>query len=425
MVIFLRYYIVGIKGTGCSSLACYLKDFGHIVHGSDLKTHFFTEEKLKEKEIPIYEYNEDNIDGKDIYIIGYSTLDNIETKKIIKNDYMYYYYSDFINNLKNKNKIAISGTHGKTTTCKLLAHMLNNIKPSYIIGDGSGFGNVHSKELIFEACEYKNHFHAYYPNILIINNIELDHPDFFKSTKQIIKSFQIAASHSKYLIINGDDLNCKKIKHKNKISFGFGKDNDYVCKILKKEQNGFIISINQKIITLPFSGIHMIYNFLSCYIVIDRFYKDQFYDLNNFEYPNRRLNIKKFLNNLFVDDYAHHPTEIKALFDSVKQLYPSKRLIIIFQPHTYSRTLKLKKDFKKSLKLFDEAYIYSTFTSREKYNEKLEKKVDKIFNSFKKYNEEELIGKIKYNENNIYLFVGAGTINKYLEKLLSRKDFFR
>ena len=222
----MTYYIIGIKGNGCSSLACFLKDLGYIVHGSDVKDYFITEEALRDKEIPIYEYKEDNIDGKDIYIIGHSTVNNIETKKVLKNDYVHYCYNEFINNIKYKKKIAVSGTHGKTTTTKLLVHMLSNIKPSYIIGDGEGYGNIHSKELVFEACEYKNHFHAYYPEILIINNIELDHPDFFKSTKQLIKSFQQAASQSTYLIINGDDKNCKKIKHKNKITFGFNNDNN-------------------------------------------------------------------------------------------------------------------------------------------------------------------------------------------------------
>lgn len=423
-MIFLTYYIIGIKGTGCSSLACYLKDLGYIVHGSDVKNYFFTEEALRKKEIPIYEYNIDNIDGKDIYIIGHSTFNNIETKKVIKNDYKYYFYNEFINNIKYKKKIAVSGTHGKTTTAKLLTHMMSNIKPSYIIGDGEGYGNIHSKELIFEACEYKNHFHAYYPEILLINNIELDHPDFFKSTKELIKSFQKIASQSKYLIINGDDLNCKKIKHKNKLTYGFNKDNDYICKILKKEEKGFIISINDKVISLPFTGLHMIYNFLACYTVIDKFYNTLCYDLTIFKYPNRRLSIKEINNKIFIDDYAHHPTEIKALFEAVKQMYPNNKYIIVFQPHTYSRTLKLKKDFVKNLKLFNEIYIYNTFVSREKYNKKLENKVNKIFKCFKRFNEEEFVNKVKNEEKNIYFFVGAGTLNEYLDNELTKR-FFR
>ena len=388
-----------------------------------MKDYFITEEALRYKEIPIYEYKEDNIDGKDIYIIGHSTVNNIETKKVLKNDYVHYFYNEFINNIKYKKKIAVSGTHGKTTTAKLLVHMLSNIKPSYIIGDGEGYGNIHSKELVFEACEYKNHFHAYYPEILIINNIELDHPDFFKSKKQLIKSFQQAASQSTYLIINGDDKNCKKIKHKNKITFGFNNDNNYVCKILKKEEKGFIISINDLVIKIPFTGVHMIYNFLSCYVVMDKFYKFETYNLNDFIYPYRRQNIKKKNNQIFIDDYAHHPTEIKALYDSITQLYKERKYIIIFQPHTYSRTIKLKNDFIKSLSLFDEVYIYKTFTSREKYNIKLENKVNSIFKNFKEFNEQELIIKIKEQQNYVFCFVGAGILNEYLLEL-ERKDFF-
>ena len=105
-------------------------------------------------------------------------------------------------------------------------------------------------------------------------------------------------------------------------------------------------------------------------------------------------------------------------------MYPNKKYIIVFQPHTYSRTLKLKKDFVKNLKLFNEIYIYDTFVSREKYNKKLENKVNKIFKCFKRFNEEEFVNKVKNEEKNIYFFVGAGTLNEYLDNELTKR-FFR
>ena len=422
MVIFINYYIVGILGTGCSSLACYLHDLGHNVKGSDKNYNFFTKEKLIEKNIKILEFNKNNITGNDIYIIGHSYDKNIETRKIIKEKYIYYYYNEFIELINKKIKFAVSGTHGKTTTCKILVELQQELNPSYIIGDGSGFGNNNSNELIFEACEYQDHFLKYHPDYLIINNIELDHPDYFKNEKQLVKSFQQFATQSKVVIINGDNKLCKKIHHDKKLTFGFSETNDYRCKILKKTNNGFIITINEKEIMIPFVGIHMIYNFLAAYAATD-IYKSCILnkiDLKNFSFPKRRMNTIEKNNNIFIDDYAHHPTEIQALYNSIKQKYPNKKIIAVFQPHTYTRTYKFRNKFKQVLQLFDLVFIYKTFNSREKRTIFKEIRVKKIFNNYLTFEEQKLINIIKTETNNIYLFIGAGHLNIYLEELLKK-----
>ena len=162
-----KYYLVGIKGTGMSSLAKLLKEEGNEVVGSDVDEYYFTEDTLKEQEIEIKSFNRSNITKDYFYIIGNAfNKSNIEVDEIInqKNDYLYYH--EFIGQKLNKKIIACSGTHGKTTTSFLLVDFLKK-ECNYIIGDGEG-GSFDTDLLVLEACEYKEHFLSYHPELLII-----------------------------------------------------------------------------------------------------------------------------------------------------------------------------------------------------------------------------------------------------------------
>ena len=164
----MKYFLVGIKGTGMSSLGIYLKQAGHEVKGSDNSEYYFTVEELSKYDIEIKEYNESNITNEFIYIIGLSIRkDNVEFKEILDRDLEYYYYNDFIGEFIEKKLIAVSGTHGKTTT----AHIVKELTDiSCIIGCGDGRYNE-NEYLVLEACEYKNHYYSYLPEILLILNI--------------------------------------------------------------------------------------------------------------------------------------------------------------------------------------------------------------------------------------------------------------
>lgn len=404
-----------------TSLACMLKDLGHQVRGSDVTDIYFTDEILKKKKIEILPISKNNINGKDTYIIG-NAFDktNQEVAEILKNDYEYYYYHQFIGKIMDKKIIAISGTHGKTTTTFLLAQMLSG-EYSYIIGDGSGYGSPESDYLLLEACEYKMHFLAYTPEILLINNIELDHPDCYKNVEEIIDAFQKLANQSREIIINNDDINCKKIKHLNKITFGFSEDSLYQIKIIEETKEGYLISLinhqdNLKYeYVVPFFGKHMIYNFVSAIIICQVLGKSPKVDL--LFLPRRRMTTYQFGKTIIIDDYAHHPTEIKCLYESIKKKYSFGKINVIFQPHTYSRTLALKNEFIKSLDLFDEVYIEKTFTSkREKKKEKLEKEVDEIFKKYQTFNKE-VLKRITKEKSEVWVFLGAGTVDQYINEL--------
>lgn len=417
-----KYYLVGIKGTGMSSLACVLKDLGYEVIGSDYDIDYFTATTLIQKNIPYFTFGSYRLLSDYIYIIGNAyTVSNIEVNEIINHDYQYYYYHEFIGKILNKEIIAISGTHGKTTTTSFLVQMLD-YKTSYIIGDGSGGGYLNNDILVLEACEYQNHFLSYYPEILVINNIELDHPDFFKNEKDVIKSFQKLALQSKIVVLNGDDKNCHKIKGNNILKVGMSNKNDIVFKFIEvKECNtkvelkykGEIININ-----IPFTGTHLIYDFILAYVVtkllkikvINKIYK----------LPKRRMTEYIYGNTILIDDYAHHPTEIKALYESIKNKYKEYPINVIFQPHTYSRTLKLKKQFIKALQLYDKVYIADVFTSaREKENLDKQKKINKIFQKFLKF-DKGILNLISKEQKEIWIFLGAGEIDKYIQDIINK-----
>lgn len=131
--------------------------------------------------------------------------------------------------------------------------------------------------------------------------------------------------------------------------------------------------------------------------------------------PIRRMEEKVIDNNIIISDYAHHPTEIKCLLNAVKQKYPNNKIVVIFQPHTYSRTIALEKEFKNCFSDANTVYIDKTFTSkREKYNEEKEKQVKLIFNKFLEFNEE-AINDLKRESHIVIMFIGAGDVNRYIK----------
>lgn len=408
-----KFYLVGIKGSGMSSLASVLHDLGYYVMGSDKNDDFGFEEGIYKRNIKVANFDEKNIKKGYTYIIGNAYHDeNPEVKKIKELHCKYYYYQDYIASMKGIH-IAVSGTHGKTTTTKMIVDLLKNEKIAYIIGDGTGGAVADYKYLIYEACEYQDHFLSYKPEILVVNNIELDHPDYFGSLEQVYSSFEKMINNSKNIIMNSN-IGIKK--KDDFILYGLGEAYDY--QIVEESKDGFVITIRecekQEIFKLPFCGKHMIDNFMKAYLVLRKLgYTSEFIKTNiiNLRLPKRRMEEEIFKKQIIVKDYAHHPTEIKALYDSLSQKYPKKKLIVFFQPHTYSRTLSLSNGFINALDCFDEVYIFPTFSSaREKMDDELQKQVNEVF---KKYNSCNNIDEINIdNMANVYVFLGAGELYK-------------
>jgi UDP-N-acetylmuramate--alanine ligase len=419
-----KFHLIGVKGTGMSALAGILKDLGHEVSGSDVEEDFFTSKKLHEKAIAVSLFDKNNISTDKIYIASSCYReDNEEVSEVLKRKLPFFYYHDFIGHFFQNTKIGISGTHGKTTTTSLVRKLFEDKKITYLIGDGSGGGTPDYEYFIFEACEYQNHFLKYNFDYLIINNIELDHPDFFSNVDAILSSFQKAAEKAKYVIINADDENCQKIQHANIFSFGLT-SGDFKANILETLADGFRIEVFYKDevweFFLPFTGVYMVYNFLAAFSVAylngisPKTVQEKLY---TYRRPSRRMEEYFFYDNVIIDDYAHHPREIEMCLAGIRQKYPEKDLIVIFQPHTYTRTIALQAEFQKvfsGVKL----YLAKTFTSkRENSNKKLDEVILNYFPEARIFAIEELNNFKKLN-NTVLLFLGAGNIDKYIKEIV-------
>jgi UDP-N-acetylmuramate--alanine ligase len=424
-----KYHLVGIKGTGMSALAICLKQLGNEISGSDVEERFFTSDALDINNIEASLFDNSNITGDKTYIISAAyDYKNVEVNEIMKRKLPYFYYHDFIENYFTGIKIGISGTHGKTTTTLLTTCLLSDFPLSAVIGDGTGIGTTDYKYFVFEACEYKNNFLQFNYDYLVINNIDFDHPDFFDDIEEVKMSFSKVSKKAKYLLINGDDDNTKDITHLNKYTFGFKETNFMRAEVLSKDEIGYKIAIhvdNKKYnYFLPFLGNHMIYNFMASLLVYYLLNKDMNFvqeKLLKFKKPKRRMEEYRFLDNVIIDDYAHHPTEIKACLDGIRLKYPNKKVIVFFEPHTYSRTLALAKEFSVCFDGVDELYLAKTFTSkREKYNALLEKEIIKIFTFAKKFNQNTINKIIDYHDS-IIVFMGAGNIRTNISKIISDK----
>ena len=373
------YHFIGIKGSGMASLATILSDLGYSVQGSDIEKHFFTEIGLKERNIKILNYDENNIKEGLTIVKGASIKEDnpeIVKAKLLKLEILE--YNEMVGKLTDLFKtICVCGCHGKTTTTTMLAVGLGNeLKMNYLIGDGTGYANRNNEFFALESCEYQRHFLEYNPYYTIITNIDLDHVDYFKGIEDVIDAYTEFANKTKKLIIAcGDDPNTKNIKvEKDIVFYGFNNDNNIRAVNLIYEEDGtkFDVIIDNFMyghFELPIFGDHQVLDALS---VIALAYYENIdsevinYNLSKFEGAKRRFHITEIKDNIIIDDYAHHPNEVKSTINSVRQKYKDKKIVIIFQPHTFSRTKEFAKDFIEIFKNVDYSYILDIFPSREK-----------------------------------------------------------
>lgn len=373
------YYFIGIKGTGMSALAEILYDLGYEVKGSDVERHFFTEKGLIDRGIEILPYNEDNI-TKDMTIIRGNAIkdDHPELIRAEVKGLKIYKYEEMVAKLtKMFTTTTIAGCHGKTTTTAMLHHVLNNLAGSNcLIGDGTGYANKENKYFVLEACEYKRHFLAYHPYYAIITNIEMDHVDYYKDMDDLISAYRDYANNAEKMVIAcGDDQYTHSLEiNKPIFYYGLDEDNDIIAKNVEYTDAGisFDVFIEENYyghFDLPFFGKHMLLNALA--VISICFYerlesKDVAKILKTFKGARRRFTETEVLDNIVIDDYAHHPTELKYTIKSARQKYPNKKLVTIWGPHTYTRTETFKDDYISILKEADKAYIMDIYGAREK-----------------------------------------------------------
>jgi len=397
-----KYHFIGIGGIGVSAIARMLFLRGKEITGSDSGQSEITDdlEKLGIK-VFIGQKAENIGDGTEAVIYSVAIEENNpEILEARKRDLACLSYPQALGELSREMfTIAISGTHGKTTTTAMLSHILKKagfdptvVIGSKIIGENTNFLAGKSKYLIVEACEYRRSFLNLHPSVLVITNIEADHMDYYKNLDDVKSAFS--------------ELEQKVPKD------GFViKESDY-----KKVKTDF---------DLLTPGKHNILNAQAAIktaeiVGIPQEKSKEF--LKDFKGTWRRLEYKGGKDgNIFYDDYAHHPTEITASLSALREKYPDHELICVFEPHQQCRTKLFFDDFIEALKLADKAFITPIFITRETddgitTNKILSDAINKFVPAFAVENPEKLktlLQKINSKKSLCIVFMGAGNIYKW------------
>ncbi|QOR65868.1 UDP-N-acetylmuramate--L-alanine ligase [Cytobacillus suaedae] len=422
------YHFVGIKGTGMSPLAQVLHDMNYQVQGSDVEKRFFTQLPLEERGIQILPFSKDNIKPGMIVIAGNAFPDTHEELEEARNQGLTIIrYHKFLGDFMQKyTSVAVTGTHGKTSTTGLLSHVIQGAHPtSYLIGDGTGKGSENNEYFVFEACEYRRHFLSYHPDYAIMTNIDFDHPDYYTSVEDVFSAFQeMALQVKKGIIACGDDEHLQSIQAKVPVMYyGFGQDNDFQARNVNKSTKGttfdvFVRGTLFSTFSIPTYGDHSVLNALSvialCHyenidveVIQER--------LKTFKGVKRRFSEKQMGNQVLIDDYAHHPTEINATIDAARQKYPDREIVAVFQPHTFTRTQTFLNEFADSLNKADHVYLCDIFGSARENQGKLtiHDMIERIENCT--LLSEEDTSSLQQHDNAVIIFMGAGDIQKFQE----------
>jgi len=376
----MKYYCLGIKGAGMSTLANILYDLGNDVEGyDDVRDYKFTCEGLEKRGIKIFYDNEHPLD-KD-RIVTYSVALPQDHKELVRcrdNGLTIKRYNDILGEITAMfDTICVSGTHGKTTTSSLITHILQGREEvNYFIGDGSGHATKDNKYFVIESDEFNRHFLVYHPKYTVITNIELEHTEIYKDIEDIKETFRTFANRTEnFIVACGDNTNIRDIHFDKKvIYYGFNKDNDVYADNIVMDGNGskFDLYINNELyghFDLPLFGKHMILNAMASIIICKEqgITKEMMIErLHTFKNAKRRFAIEEVNNTIIIDDYAHHPTEIKVTLEAARQKYPDRELVAVFKPNTYSRTQKFPKEFQEALNIADKQYLTEIECNREK-----------------------------------------------------------
>ena len=355
-----------------------------------------------------------NYDDADVIVVGNAFINKYDFvgKEVIT-------YQEMVSYLCDKYySIAVCGTHGKTTITNMIKHVLSNIDDvSYLVGDGQGKGSPHSKYFVFEACEHKDHFLSYFPNIVVCDNVDYDHVEYFENKRMYKKSFNIFFNRAKDYVIVNKDIKCKCDCH----TYGNKKAN-FTVNNINYMSNGirFDLIIDNKTylnLYLPFYGRHMLNDALACIstcFMLDMDIPTIIKSLQTYKPAKRRYNKIIKGSNVIIDDYGHHPKEIEATIDSIKQEYPNKDLIIFYHPDRPKRLTAFLYKYQKVFKKAKQTYVLPFISEGKEETNALISVIDN--KKIKLYSEKNIN---KSYENTIFLLTGSKEMKNVINKLLS------
>lgn len=457
-----KIHFTGIKGVGMAPLAIIAKEAGFKVTGSDIPDVFITDLALKKAKIPVFSsFSEDHVKGAHLVITtgAHGGLDNKEVVYALSQKIPVWTHGQALGEfmkgeiLKRKFEgISVAGSHGKTTTTAMLATLFSSLglDPTYLVGTGnisplSMPGHLgKGKYFICEADEYATEpkhdktprFMWQYPKIGVFTNLELDHPDLYPTVESVSKAFldfskNISPTGFLVLCEDNDELrNLKKEIEVRVVTYGYSPKSDYVLKNVSVKDGQTFFWVSSKGTSLGSFAInvfgeHNALNALATIVValesglsLELTRKG----ICNFRGSKRRMEYLGTTENeaMIFDDYAHHPTEIASTLKAFRQAYPKKKIICIFQPHTYSRTKTLFKDFSSAFSLADGVGIVDIYPSlREEpdlsinsslLTESIKTRHKNAFYIGSVPQAQSYVQKQAFNRNTIIITMGAGDI---------------
>jgi len=433
-----KYFFIGIGGIGMSSIAQYLHDKGNIIFGYDREKNQAVKILLHKGIVITNKLNLDLIPkemmGDDVEIIYTPAVkdDNIYLNYFIsKGLNKIYKRSEILGEItKNSKCIAVAGTHGKTTTTGIISHLLysHGVKFKAFVGGimkgyNSNYLYTGDDYVVVEADEYDRSFLNLSPDYAVITSIESDHLDVYGDFDSLNKSFELFASKVTNSLVAEE-----QIKIKRDYTFSITNEADYRASNILIKNNG--ISFNLKTpdnyftnVYVKIIGMHNLKNVLSALSVIDQIkeidIKELLPFLGSLKGIERRMEVYTIDNKIIIDDYAHHPTEIESVYDTISTNYKNKSKAVIFQPHLFSRTRDFMDEFALVLSKFDEVYLLDIYPAREKPIDGVNSQLllKKINSSKKEMISKDSINDIIINSNtDVISILGAGNLTDNLNK---------
>lgn len=444
--------MIGIKGVGMTSLALVYHRMGHVVVGSDVSHSFITDAVLAKYGITVHNgfaASHISADIDEFVVSGaHSNANNVEYSALIKKGIVAKSHAQALGDVmrESKQRISVCGSHGKTTTSAMLATIFNSTSmqgahhvgvPTFSGLDGGAYNGA--DYFIAEADEYANNPHVdntprfsfQEPDYLLCTNIDYDHPDIYTSLSHVQKTFssfmQTTIKRGGTVIYCVDDHNSsssiQNLAQEQVFSYGLSQTADLIISDVVDNESitSFTASFRGEVLgsfTLQVAGIHNIRNAAGA-ILVSHICNLSIIDiqkgLSQFAGSARRFQLIASHNHHYLyDDYAHHPKEIEAVINAARHRHPDYKIVVIFQPHTFSRTNAYAADFAKALALADKMYVLEVFSSeREKTGAEVSKELQPLFTIDK------VLEQLQKNKEDktVIITMGAGDIYTYHNRI--------
>lgn len=453
-------HLVGIKGVAMAALATYLHDRGVKVTGSDIDDDFPTKGELMQSGIPIFSgFDGSRMRGDTkpdvVYYTGaHNGRDNVEVKAAVEEGISVFPHGQGLGDImKGYRQIAVAGSHGKTTTSAMISVLFSHAKlePSYAIGCGSitGLGAAGaygtSDWFVAEADEYVTdpghdstpRFMWLSPEILVVTNIDYDHPDAYPGLDAVQAAFAALQKKSTTVIFNADDPNCTVlVKRDTDMTYGFSPAADYRITNVGVGSERMFFTLEERGVgvgefSLKVPGRHNVANAAAAMIAAHAAgvrWETLREGIRLFQGTKRRFEkLAERNGTIFYDDYAHHPAEIAATLRAARSWYPDKRIIAVFQPHTYSRTKSLLSEFGLAFSDADVVMTTQIYASAREHDTlgidgmTLVRELQAHHKDVRYAKDRQAVGimlKEIHGKNDVVIFMGAGDIYNWEDDIL-------